>query len=195
MLPFVYCLIGKIEIHDSVLAGGASVEKSARPQEPLLDERDAGKIVLTHVYLLAGCALPSFLCPYPNGGGGGNAGGSGAIVPYAGVLILGVGDTVASVVGTFVGKMLWVPSEGRGKTVEGTVAGWVATAASAMLLMHAQGHLPFPSPPVFSSLSRQQCSSHRLGVLSAVDPRFARLRCLFFSRLGCVARSGKPVTV
>jgi len=117
-------------------------------QEPLLDERDAGKIVLTHIYLLAGCALPSLLCPYPGRGDGEAALGSGgSIVPYAGVLILGVGDTVASIVGTFFGKWLWVPSKGTGKTVEGTVAGWIATTGSAMLLMHAQGRFRAPFPP------------------------------------------------
>jgi CDP-diglyceride synthetase len=121
-------------------------EGPACTQEPLLDERDAGKIVLTHIYLLAGCALPSLLCPTPGPGEAG-VGSRGGIVPYAGVLILGVGDTVASIVGTFFGKWLWVPSEGRGKTVEGTVAGWVATTGSAMLLMHVQGRFRAPFYP------------------------------------------------
>ncbi len=53
---------------------------------PFVDERDSGAYFVTHVYLLAGCALPLFL---------GNVPGS----QWIGVLATGVGDAVASLVG------------------------------------------------------------------------------------------------
>lgn len=51
-----------------------------------LDERDLGHMVVTHFYLLLGCAFPlwlSWLVP-PK---------SSPILPYAGVLVLGIGDS------------------------------------------------------------------------------------------------------
>lgn len=43
--------------------------------------------------------------------------GAGGLVPYAGVLAVGVGDTVASVFGSSMGEIRW---PGTKKTVEGT---------------------------------------------------------------------------
>ncbi len=59
----------------------------------MLDERDSGTLILTHIYLLVGCAVPSLLCPGQNNGqSNGKAGGQimtpgDALLPYAGVCI------------------------------------------------------------------------------------------------------------
>ncbi|KAJ1948859.1 dolichol kinase [Linderina macrospora] len=74
-----------------------------------VDHRDAGRLVTSHFYLLFGCALPVWL------------GGSSPVACLAGVLSLGIGDAVASLVGMRLGRVRW---PGSPKTVEGT-AGFV----------------------------------------------------------------------
>ena len=54
-----------------------------------LDERDSGPLILTHIYLLLGMSLPIWLVPRPCTQKG-SLGGARALVPYAGVLAVGV---------------------------------------------------------------------------------------------------------
>jgi len=80
--------------------------------------------VLTHIYLLLGCAAPAWLTQ-----GGPLRSGLRPLFPFAGVLAVGVGDTAAAVFGTYFGRTPWAKPEeggpddspGSGKTVEGTV--------------------------------------------------------------------------
>jgi dolichol kinase len=50
-----------------------------------IDTREAGKVILTHTYLLLGCALPLWLCINPR---------QHALVANAGILSLGIGDAM-----------------------------------------------------------------------------------------------------
>ncbi|KAJ1981567.1 dolichol kinase [Dimargaris xerosporica] len=79
--------------------------------ESFADDHDAGPAVLSHLYLLLGCAVPLWL------------GSAHPLGSLAGVLTLGIGDAVASVVGQRWGYHRW--PWGR-KTVQGT-AGFVAS--------------------------------------------------------------------
>ena len=104
-----------------------------------LDSRDGGTLVLTHLYLLLGCALPLWLADalpgiasLPAAAAGAGAGAPPRsvaldVAPFAGVVVLGMGDAVASVVGIHLGRCRW---PGTRKTVEGTAA-----AAASMLLL------------------------------------------------------------
>lgn len=88
------------------------------------DSRDAG-LILTHMYLLLGCALPLWL-------------GASAASPWtlalstAGIVGVGLGDAASATVGRLMGAWRWwfLPS----KTLEGTVAGAAAMAVSFWLL-------------------------------------------------------------
>ncbi|CAN0060150.1 unnamed protein product, partial [Laminaria digitata] len=51
-----------------------------------LDARDGGYFVVTHLFLLLGCAVPVWLS--------GLAGNRLGVLPYAGVIVLGVGDAM-----------------------------------------------------------------------------------------------------
>ncbi len=95
-----------------------------------LDEKDSGALVLTHIYLQAGCSLPLWLSR--------NLSHVGAPVLLSGVLSIGVGDAAASVVGSRFGRLKFPDSE---KSVEGTAAS-VLAQLSFLFLLDATGLLP-----------------------------------------------------
>ncbi|KAJ7385455.1 hypothetical protein OS493_016539 [Desmophyllum pertusum] len=85
-----------------------------------LDEKDSGPLILTHVYLLLGFAMPLWIYPVdylkPDSTGC-------KLALYSGILALGIGDTMASVIGKKLGRYRW---PGSLKTVEGTLAGIIS---------------------------------------------------------------------
>uniref|UniRef100_V5GRV4 dolichol kinase n=2 Tax=Kalmanozyma brasiliensis (strain GHG001) TaxID=1365824 RepID=V5GRV4_KALBG len=85
-----------------------------------LDHKDSGPVILSHFYLLTGCAGPLWLEDHSR------------ILQQTGVLVLGVGDSLASIVGRRYGRTYW--PGGSSKTVEGTVAFVTSIMASAWLL-------------------------------------------------------------
>ncbi|XP_038637472.1 dolichol kinase [Scyliorhinus canicula] len=96
-----------------------------------LDERDSGPLILTHIYLLLGLTLPVWLFPgvfaplsvFP---------GEVALAPYAGVLAVGIGDAMASVIGSTVGEVRW---PGTKKTFEGTATSIFAQIIAVALIL------------------------------------------------------------
>eukprot|EP00201_Polytomella_parva_P021960 CAMPEP_0175046414 /NCGR_PEP_ID=MMETSP0052_2-20121109/5022_1 /TAXON_ID=51329 ORGANISM="Polytomella parva, Strain SAG 63-3" /NCGR_SAMPLE_ID=MMETSP0052_2 /ASSEMBLY_ACC=CAM_ASM_000194 /LENGTH=465 /DNA_ID=CAMNT_0016310167 /DNA_START=405 /DNA_END=1800 /DNA_ORIENTATION=- len=90
-----------------------------------IDERDGGPVYITHLTLLLGIALPLWM----NGADGWESEGTkgkakgGWIIGLSGLVILGVGDTVAAVVGKLCGRWRMFAQAGNGD-VEG-VAGRV----------------------------------------------------------------------
>ena len=91
-----------------------------------LDSRDSGTVILTPLYLLAGCALPCAAHAYVAGAPLGPA--------LAGVYVLGVGDAMASVAGVYRGRTSWAWVLGMGggvggRSVEGTVGGVLSILA------------------------------------------------------------------
>lgn len=83
------------------------------------DHKDSGPVILSHFYLLSGC------------GGGLWLEGSGQISHQMGVLILGIGDALASVVGRRYGKVHWPRSS---KTIEGSAAFMSSVILAAWVL-------------------------------------------------------------
>ncbi|KAI8821140.1 uncharacterized protein EV422DRAFT_55421 [Fimicolochytrium jonesii] len=75
-----------------------------------LDDRDCGPVILSHLYLLVGCALPVWLNRIPM---------RMVVGGLSGMLTLGIGDTMASIHGKRFGRNKW---PGTAKTVEGTLA-------------------------------------------------------------------------
>lgn len=86
-----------------------------------IDEKDSGIAILGHIYLLLGCSLPIWLST------------TGPASSLCGILVLGVGDTAASVIGKRYGKLRWPGSK---KTVMGTLGFILSLATSFLLLQH-----------------------------------------------------------
>ncbi|CAO0796583.1 unnamed protein product [Mucor circinelloides] len=87
-----------------------------------IDNRDLGPVILSHIYLLLGCASPVWL------------GSANVLASLSGVLSLGFGDAAASIVGKRFGRYRW---PGTKKTVEGTAAFIIAVFFSSWLIVYS----------------------------------------------------------
>ncbi|KAK4155465.1 dolichol kinase sec59 [Chaetomidium leptoderma] len=110
----------------------------ARFLTPYVDGRDLrGPVVISHIFLLIGCAIPMWLslASLPRTGGGLVA-AAGWEVPtrevgmVSGVVCVGLGDAAASLVGRRWGHRKWL--WGGGKSVEGSLAFAVAVFGGLM---------------------------------------------------------------
>ncbi|XP_009594149.1 dolichol kinase EVAN isoform X2 [Nicotiana tomentosiformis] len=88
------------------------------------DHRDTDLLIVSHFSLLLGCALPIWLSSGFN---------DRPLAPFAGILSLGIGDTMASVVGYKYGVLRW--SKTGKKTIEGTAAGITSVLAACSILL------------------------------------------------------------
>ncbi|KAF5367129.1 hypothetical protein D9758_003996 [Tetrapyrgos nigripes] len=85
-----------------------------------LDHKDSGTAILSHFYLLTGCAGSLWLE------------GRSSLVQFTGILVLGVGDALASIVGKRIGFHRW--SRTTSKTVEGSLAYTASIVLCAWIL-------------------------------------------------------------
>ncbi|KAJ3183930.1 hypothetical protein HDU87_006048 [Geranomyces variabilis] len=94
-----------------------------------LDKRDCGPVILSHLYLLVGCALPVWLNRIPQ---------QVILGGLSGMLTLGIGDTMASIWGKRYGRTKW---PGTLKSIEGTAA-FVVSVLLACAVLSAIGATP-----------------------------------------------------
>eukprot|EP00439_Symbiodinium_sp_Y106_P053654 s2774_g7.t1 len=102
-----------------------------------LDKREdiaRGDLVLTHLYLLLGCALPiwlegSLVLPF-------NPDTSSALRQWGGLLLIGVGDSCAAIVGILFGRHAW---PGSHRTLEGSAAFLAGVLFGSACLLAASG--------------------------------------------------------
>lgn len=85
----------------------------------VIDERDQGCIIVTHLFLLLGCAVPSIMCKYKQ---------SAVVVGVAGVVAVCVQDSFAAIVGSRFGS---IPFGRRNRSLQGSLAG----LASALVVV------------------------------------------------------------
>eukprot|EP00027_Filamoeba_sp_ATCC50430_P008867 CAMPEP_0168552282 /NCGR_PEP_ID=MMETSP0413-20121227/6633_1 /TAXON_ID=136452 /ORGANISM="Filamoeba nolandi, Strain NC-AS-23-1" /LENGTH=168 /DNA_ID=CAMNT_0008582885 /DNA_START=967 /DNA_END=1470 /DNA_ORIENTATION=+ len=87
-----------------------------------VDEKDQGLLITSHVYLLVGCGLPLWLSCTSS---------SIALSGFAGLIVIGIGDSMASIVGSHIGRTKWPGSK---KSIEGTAAAIISVAMTSTLL-------------------------------------------------------------
>jgi dolichol kinase len=97
------------------------------------DARDSGQLIITHIYLLIGCAAPLWID---------NRFDLHPMAAFTGLLIVGIGDAAASAVGSYAGRTKWPGA--ASKSVEGTLACFAATMLAALALHAVQLHRGLP---------------------------------------------------
>lgn len=91
-----------------------------------VDSKDSGKIVLTPIYLLAGCSLPLWLHPHL-------CARNNFLALSSGVLSVGIGDTAASYFGYKYGKRR-IP--GTNKSMEGCIANMICQGLAILISIY-----------------------------------------------------------
>lgn len=121
--------------------------------QTFFDEKDlgaaAGGFVVTHVALVAGCAIPLWFqhiygIMYPTYDGRQISN----IMPYMGILSLGIGDAAGAIYGSFKGNTRWPESR---RTVEGSIA-MLVSMEMFVILSHNLTHDGLWAVPSFFSI-------------------------------------------
>ncbi|KAL7996402.1 putative polyprenol kinase family [Plasmopara halstedii] len=89
-----------------------------------IDYRESGRVILTHSYLLLGCALPLWLAP--------SFDSPSILIINAGIVALGIGDAMGALVGSSVGSCRIFGN----KTVEGSTAVFTSMFFASVLLQN-----------------------------------------------------------
>jgi dolichol kinase len=105
--------------------------------QEFVDERDSGAIYVTHFTLLLGLAVPMWLIASALPGDDASSTLRAVVGGLSGVVIVGVGDTAASLVGKLFGRR--PVHAGSRKTLEGMVAGVVGSLVAWVALIEGVG--------------------------------------------------------
>ncbi|RUS22082.1 hypothetical protein BC937DRAFT_90496 [Endogone sp. FLAS-F59071] len=146
-----------------------------------IDHRDVGPVILSHTYLLVGCAGPIFLVlilTFDNENLHPHLAltSHSVLAGLSGILALGLGDSMASIVGKRFGRHRW---PGTSKTVEGTVAyvlsvllgsaviAWVATKGGfAEKALETRGWVRYAAAVGVTESSLLPVRSHYMALVS-----------------------------
>ena len=90
------------------------------------DAKDQGSLILAHIYLLIGVFLPLWITY--------DLKSAPKLLLLTGVISVGIGDSLASIIGSRYGHTRWPYSPG--KSVEGTIASVIAQMAFVNLLAY-----------------------------------------------------------
>jgi len=75
-------------------------------------EENINGIILSHIALILGCAIPLWVQCFLSE--------KHLLLPYLGIIVLGVGDSMGALIGTYYGKTHWCKNHHR--TVQGSLA-------------------------------------------------------------------------
>ncbi|EFA86315.1 hypothetical protein PPL_00105 [Heterostelium album PN500] len=149
--------------------------------DSFLDSRDSGVITLTHIYLLLGCSIPAITCFFFESSTAINTSHLHPLSALSGLLTIGVGDSLASLVGTKFGRTKWF---GTSKSIEGTLGGIISTFTAGVILLIA---IQPTSATLFSDVIKLLIASFLSGILEASTTQIDNiiLPIIFFSLLNC----------
>jgi dolichol kinase len=92
---------------------------------------DGSRIIVSHMFLILGCAAPLWVCESINNG---HQQSSLLFVSLFGVLCIGIGDAMGAVVGKSIGKYTWGTNQ---RTLEGSLAMWLSMMLAGTWLCHS----------------------------------------------------------
>ncbi|KAL7753423.1 dolichol kinase [Sorochytrium milnesiophthora] len=131
------------------------------------DDRDEGEIITSHMYLLLGMAMPVWLVVAERG-----SGAQAMIAGVSGMMTLGLGDTLASILGKALRGPRWPESR---KTFIGTcgfVLGCGLYLSGVVIALSASTYNGWLSPETLDRfMSELGVSAHPLGVTSTENVR------------------------
>ena len=116
--------------------------------ETFFDEKDLcaveGSFVVTHLALILGCAMPLWMYQVMIYGPAStsmtkqdsNKDGIDCLVPFLGIIVLGIGDAAGALCGSMFGKIQWPTSK---RTVEGSIAMLSSMVVSDVLIREMFG--------------------------------------------------------
>lgn len=107
----------------------------------------SGPIVMSHFYLLLGCAIPFLF----------KSNHQSTLKLLSGTIILGIGDTLACLIGVNYGKLKF---EYNGKSVEGTVSGIVGSILLFIVIVGVKETLQFALIPIVLSFIFEAITDH-----------------------------------
>jgi dolichol kinase len=101
-----------------------------------LDEKDAsaanGGLAVTHIALIFGCAFPLWLNQWLQYAKGSTFQPDNillALIPFLGIITLGVGDSISAIIGVNFGRLHW---PGGSRTVEGSICMFLSMVCAVM---------------------------------------------------------------
>lgn len=104
--------------------------------EKFRNELDEGDMILSHLYLLIGCAIPIWLNSLKL-----NNNKVNDLSNFSGIISLGIGDSLASISGKMFGMNKW--NKNILKTIEGSICGCIGMFVSWILLNYfSSNHFP-----------------------------------------------------
>jgi dolichol kinase len=137
-------------------------------------EQDKGGAFFTHIFLLAGIAIPAWIHGIiPQG--------AHWLCPFSGIVSVGIGDSVASLVGSAIGTHPW---PGTRKTVEGTLASIAFSLAFVCTLWpFSSTSSPFPifDPAAIAAIAVSSLSEAFTPLIDnlVLPIQFYSMLCLF----------------
>ncbi|KAI5998742.1 Fph type histidine kinase [Pisolithus albus] len=152
-----------------------------------LDYKDSGTAILSHFYLLMGCAGAVWLE------------GPSQLDQYTGILALGVGDAMASIIGKRIGRYRWFA--GSPKTVEGSMAFVVSLVLCAWCLRlfglvddfsDPSFQMPVPRLPQTRERARRPSRPATASIVEGTSPFVLPIRRLRPRLRVCRPRSKPP---
>ncbi len=126
--------------------------------QTFFDEKDLGAkeggFVVTHIALIVGCGIPLWFQQYYLSINKDTSSLSPSsliriLMPFLGIITVGVGDAVGAIYGSFYGKMRWPGSK---RSVEGSIAMLVSMLASIYMLFELLGVVDCRSSKIIGSV-------------------------------------------
>ena len=110
--------------------------------DPSKDDLDGKRLVISHMALIVGCALPLWISELVVAATGievweTKKPASLLLLQLWGVLSLGIGDAMGAIVGVLCGKMQW--SRHNARTLEGSLAMWITMMGACLMLGYSMG--------------------------------------------------------